>query len=221
MLSLGGEALTGEATPKGAGKTYSAEGAAYPESGVLEISVSGVASGEVSLYVGKAPEEYLATETAADLEKLSVYSDFGSSLALNENPAFARSGNSFGVTLSGHVFDREADTTTFRPAVWFGVEGLDTLESFTFWLYNDGPEFEVMIVGMDDDTGMSYNVDTVLLKADAWNRITVDNFTMISRDSSVIAGIDRLRITCANLIDGEGKAYTKTLYLDSVYAKRK
>ncbi len=221
VLSLNGETLTGETTPKGSGRSYSATDAAYPDSGALEISVSGIAAGEVSLYVGKAPEEVLPTETAADLEKLSVYSDFGSSLALNENPAFARSGNSFQVTLSGHVFDREADTTTFRPAVWFGVEGLDKMESFTFWLYNDGPAFEVMIVGKDNDTAMSYNVDTVVLKANAWNRITVDNFTMISRDSSVIAGIDELRITCANLIDGEGNAYARTLYLDSIFKKSK
>lgn len=219
-VTLNGENLTGTATSSGGGRTYSAPSASYPESGYLEIGLSGSAEGSVSLYVGKAPAELFGTETEQDLANVQVYEDFNSSLSLNEDASFARSGNSLQIELGGYVFDREADTTTFRPSATFAVSGLADTESISFWIYNAGPELQISVDAYNDTTGMTYSTDMLTLAANSWRKITIDNFTVISRNASSLAGITRIGISCANLVE-DGEAYRQTLYLDSVFRKMK
>jgi hypothetical protein len=214
-LAVNGAAGAGVSV--GGGKKYAADAAYVGEALTLELS--GSVSKSVALLVGKAPAALMTFEDS--LGGLAVdTTQYGSKAELNSVPAYAQSGKSAKVTLWGHKFASNANTQNYRPSVGFAVSELQNASAITLWVYNDGEDLSVTLKA-ENSFGLSYDVDTFTLKAHAWRKITIDNFTAIGKTAADLARINRISISAiANFLSGD-TAYARTLYIDSVYRAEK
>ena len=139
----------------------------------------------------------------------------GSSVAYGDGTQAAH-GATVKAVLAGKQFDNEIQTKGYRPYVRFGVDGLDGLEDLSFWVYNDSNDDLKINVIARNDSGVQYTVDSVTLPANGWRKISVSNFTYISRFSSELRKIETVGIDCAN-----APGTKNTLYISSVSVKAK
>ncbi len=214
-LTVNGETVEGVSTSQGDGITVAVSNADYPESGILTVAAAG---NSAELAVGKAFGTTVALDKEDDLQAFHVSEKYGSTAEF-ESAAHGEHGNTVKATLSGYVFDSEVQTLSYRPSVQFDVANIEKADTISFWVYNDGEEIAVNVIVRDDD-GMLTVADTVTLPAYGWRKITVKNFTYISRKASTLKKINRMGIDCANLV-ADGEATTHTFYISSVCGRDK
>ena len=214
-LTVNGERVEGVSTSQGDGITVAVSNADYPESGILTVAAAG---NSAELAVGKAFGTTVALDKEDDLQAFHVSEKYGSTAEF-ESAAHGEHGNTVKATLSGHVFDSEVQTLSYRPSVQFDVANIEKADTISFWVYNDGDEIAVNVIVRDDD-GMLTVADTVTLPAYGWRKITVKNFTYVSRKASTLKKINRMGIDCANLV-ADGEATTHTFYISSVCGRDK
>ena len=214
-LKINGETPETNATEKGDGIKVSVTEAEYPASGVMTVA-AGNKTAEIG--VGKSFGTVIALDTEEDAEAYHVDATYGST-AEYETSVHTEHGNTVKATLKGHIFDSEMQTLSYRPSVQFDVANLDKADTLSFWVYNDGEEIAVNVIARDDD-GILTVADMVTLPAYGWRKITVKNFTYISRQASTLKKINRMGIDCANLVS-DGEAGAHTFYISSVCGRDK
>lgn len=216
QVKVNGETLNATGKAEGA-EIYTETDAAYAENGMLTVEACGITA---ELILGQKPELLIDIKDGNQIDKLKVSTQLGSSVAASSEAIGGRNGNTARVELSGAKFEADTQTQAYSPYVFFNVTNIDKTEKISFWIYNSGEELEINITGSTEE-GMTYPVDTVVLAANSWKEIEIANLNRISRSESTLADVNELRLSCTNLIDDNGNAYTRTLYLDSVYQKLK
>ncbi|WP_251616432.1 glycoside hydrolase domain-containing protein [Pumilibacter muris] len=211
-LKINGETAETSATATGDGKTVTKANADYPDGGKITIAASGKSA---ELIVGKAYSKAIDLSNEENASKFAVNTANGSSVAYGDGTQAAH-GATVKAVLAGKQFDNEIQTKGYRPYVRFGVDGLDGLEDLSFWVYNDSNDDLKINVIARNDSGVQYTVDSVTLPANGWRKISVSNFTYISRFSSELRKIETVGIDCAN-----APGTKNTLYISSVSVKAK
>lgn len=214
-LTVNGETVESASTSQGNGITVTVAKEDYPENGSLTIATTGKTA---NLAVGKAFKTVVALDKAEDAAVFHVSATYGSTAEF-DSAAYVEYGNTVKATLSGHVFDSEVQTLSYRPSVQFDVANIDKADTISFWVYNDGEEIAVNVIARDND-GLLTVADAVTLPAYGWRKITVKNFTYVSRMASTLKKINRMGIDCANLV-ADGEATTHTFYISSVCGRDK
>ena len=186
-------------------------------SGNEEIEISVGELGRAILYCGKTPDLIASFDTEnfeAELEQFIVNTKHGSTMAINSDVTYSISRNSLKTVLKGNAMN-----ATYRPYIRFEVDNVEEIEAVTFWIYNaENADLEISIYAVTDL--QDYALDTMILKANSWRKVTLDNFMHISTDSAKLQTIGSIMISTANLVSN-GKEYSHTLYIDSVYQKMK
>lgn len=214
-LKINGGTPAANATETGNGIKVSVTKAEYPENGVMTVS-AGNTTAEIA--VGKAFDTVVALDKEDDANAYHVSTLYGGTTTF-ETSAHTEHGNTVKATLKGHIFDSDMQTLAYRPSVQFDVANLDQADTLSFWVYNDGEEIAVNIIARDED-GILTVADMVTLPAYGWRKITVKNFTYISRQASALKKINRMGIDCANLVEN-GEENSHTFYISSVCGRDK
>ncbi|MDR2202335.1 MAG: DUF4091 domain-containing protein [Clostridiales bacterium] len=211
-LDVNGSAATG--TAAGSGLRFSGS-LQMPSSKSLDLTFSGGAAVSIPL---SAPYALLnAFETADNVNAIKVSSY--AAATLNTSSAYALSGNSAKVELSGHKFPNDQATHAFKPQ--FYVEfNPDTVGAVKFSVYNPGAT-KTYEVFLETSAGTGTSVyDTVKLAGGVWTLITVDNARIVNRATNSFGPNTRVGLSTSNLLNGD-TPYTVTLYVDNAYTAGK
>lgn len=210
-LKINGETAETSAAAMGDGKTVSAVNVDYPDGGKITIAAGGKSA---ELLVGKAYSKAIDLSKEENASRFTVNTANDSTAEYN-TAEHTEHGATVKATLASKQFDTEIQTKGYRPYVRFGVNGLDGLEDMSFWVYNDSDEELKISVIARNGAGVQYTVDTVVLPANEWRRISVSNFTYISRFASELKKIETVGIDCANT-----PGTNHTVYISSVNVKQ-
>lgn len=211
-LKINGETVETSATATGDGKTVSAVNVDYPDGGKITIAAGGKSA---ELLVGKAYSKAIDLSKEENASRFTVNTANDSTAEYN-TAEHTEHGATVKATLASKQFDTEIQTKGYRPYVRFGVNGLDGLEDMSFWVYNDSSaELKINVIARNG-AGVQYTVDTVVLPANGWRKISVSNFTYISRFASELRKIETVGIDCANT-----PGTNHTVYISSVNVKAK
>lgn len=211
-FKINGETPQTSATPQGNGKMISVTDGDYPASGKIVITVDDTSA---ELIVGKAYVKSIDLADSGNVGKFSVNTVNGSTIEYN-NTDHNEHGATVKVVLAGKEFDNEAQTKGYRPYVRFAVDGIDGLEDLSFWVYNNSLQALSINVIARSEVGIQYTVDSITIPANSWRKISVANFTYISRYESELRKINSVGIDCANTPGTD-----HTLYVSSVNIKAK
>lgn len=200
------------ATPQGNGKTVTVNDSEYPADGKIVISIGDTSA---ELIVGKAYTTLIDLSNSENFKKFSVNTANGSMLTYN-NTDHNDHGATVKAVLVSKEFDDDVQTKGYRPYVRFAVDGLAGFEDLSFWVYNDSEQALSINIIARNEMGIQYTVDSVTLPANGWRKVSVANFTYISRSESELRKIISVGIDCANTPGTD-----HTLYVSSVNIKAK
>lgn len=166
---------------------------------------------EISVYTVSAMDLIYGFNSQTDINKVKVYTEHGSTVALSAANEPSISGNSLKVKLQGKVFDKESNTLAFRPRVQIPCE-LTEKNSVKFSVYsNQSVEIDICLWGEG-----RFVYDTVKLKAGQWREIIIDNKYIVDRASGM-QGYSFAGLQIANPINGS-EISSVTLFIDDFYA---
>ena len=179
------------------------------------IASQGDRSSSVSLLVGKPEETVCAYDAAEDLDTVTVSEVNGSRKEWNEDSRFARSGGSVKAELTGKIFDTDALTRSFTPYISMECGSLQGVDQLSFWVYNPDDALEVSIYAENPQMGQQLVLDRLVLAAESWTEVTIDNLNIVTTDQSLLSRFTVVGLRTDNLID-EGVPFSRTLYVDAL-----
>lgn len=178
-----------------------------------KLGLSGTVTEEISFHTGRASETVFDFDTQGTAEDFIAATAYGNSVVLDTQ--YARSGNAAKITLTGHIFENDLQTKSYRPQVSFEMSNLDKTEKISFWVYNAQATPVTITIFMENTAGINYDVDKITLQSGEWKMITVENFTYASATAQGLAKIKYMGISTENLINGDD-VYSVSLYVDDV-----
>ncbi len=179
----------------------------------LTLTLEGDNGMSVNLFTGKQPETVYTFDES--VSSLAVNSAYNSSVALNTDAEFTRGGRnaSAEVRLGGYKFNSDSQTFIYRPTVSFAISDVQNLQELRIWIYNPGDEIEIQVFAQNPI--VTFTVNRIMLPANGWYEIIIDNFNYISAQPSEQQKINAIGISIANPVDGD-EIGEHTFYIDTV-----
>lgn len=235
-LSINGSSVAGVAS--GSGKKYSGK-IAFGANGQMTISIAkNGKTYSVTLLTPTQGTIRANFDDANDVSALKVDEKYGSSVVSNSDCNLTVNGVAFGnnakVTLSGHNFSLDEGVgeqgsqwnNAYQPSVKFDISNdgktLSDVSSIEYWVYNSqSNDITVEIFVEKNQNGAIETVlyDKVNLYASKWTKITMDNFNVISLNSSVLKKYTAVGFRVDNLLDNGGNAYSYAFLVDEIIVR--
>jgi hypothetical protein len=227
VLSLGGETLTGEAS--GSGRVYQGE-IALSANGKIELAVTkGAERYSLNLLTPRAGTVVM-DGTESTLSQLLTNTQYGSLVEQGEDGVAK-------VTLSGYDFWKDYDpsvdygyeydgdqfNSAYKPNFKFSLirdsKDLRDVASVEFFVFNAQDEdvtVEIFFEQTKNGVVNPVRYDEIILRANAWTKVTVDNFYLLSLKKNAWKDYTYLGMRVGNLLDDDGKPYGQTFFVDDV-----
>ena len=177
---------------------------------------------KLDLWTISAGEMLYDFNKSEDLAACITYSNYGSSVTQNNASAYAKNGNSVKVLLNGYDFGNSDHNEQYNPKIGFSLsevnKKISELESIEFWVYNAETK-DIEVEAYLDGTAsggnrISFSYDTLILHANSWTKITIDNFKFVSREQAELEQYTEFGLKVRNQIKG-----SYTLYIDDLFLR--